>query len=135
MKNHNYYIATREYNETSDEIALTHNLNHSSIFQTQIGSWTEVRATCQKHNALLYQPEEENKFFHVHKKFEFELLHIGMYFENKIWKTCKGANVSIFFWGVGEPTVDKNQNCGGITLKSNMADIDCEDNRKGLCIY
>ena len=131
-----HYTITREYKETSDEIALVFNFDHFSIFPTKIGLWAENKETCDKHNALFYQPEDRSKFSPIHKIYDSEIFHIGMYLKNGNWKNCKGTDVKKFFWEKDEPTNNGNQNCVCINSQTKMADVVChQSKRRGLCIF
>ena len=134
MEKIRYYLVKQEYKDTSDRIALAPGLDHSSLFNTQIGSWEEVKATCDKHNALFYQPDHEETFFYIHQRYGFEIFHSGMFLEDGKWKTCRGTEITVFFWGLDEPTA-KGQKCGGISSRSKLVDNRCDTLRKGLCIY
>ena len=137
MDEFKYYIVTQDYEEeTSDEIALTPNLDHSSIFPTGDGFWEEVKAICDKHNALFYQPENEKSFLFVHMKYRYKNLHAGMFLEDGKWKTCKGTDVTFFFWDRTEPSDDADKKCGIITDQNRMGNRRCDSERlRGLCVY
>ena len=135
LKGPKYYIVTKGYQESSDEIALALNLDHYSIFPTDDGYWEDVKATCDKHNALLFQPEDVPSLYNVHRHFSFIGLHAGMYLDNGEWITSKGTKVTNFFWDSNEPSETENDDCGGFSPNSKMEDVHCKAIRKGLCIY
>ena len=135
MENYKYYIVTQDYKETSEEIALAPGLDHNSVFITGIGIWEEARATCAKHNALFFQPRDEN-FEYVHKKYGQIALHAGMYLKDDKWKTCKGTEVEYFFWDTDKPANFVDRTCGRINSRSKLSNVKCNYAPvKGLCIY
>ena len=130
------YIRSQKYKEDfTDMTALVPNFDNSLIFETEDGSWMDAKATCEKHNALLYFPKGEKQFYFVHKKFNAEPLHIGLYLKDGEWTTSKGTNVwpNQTFW---DSTPTGNKNCVGVSSASKMVDYSCTTEiRKGLCIY
>ena len=133
MKNIKTYIHKESYAETSDEVGFVLNLDQLTLFPTASGSWMNVKETCEKHNAILYQPDNENAFKMIHNKYGKVSLHIGMYLKDGTWTDCKGLDVSKFFWAIGEP---KTGTCGAVTTSSKMMASMCNYFiRIGLCIY
>ena len=136
MPNEKFYLNIATYKETSDEIAFIPNLDHYTIFATDEGSWNSVYFTCNKRNALLFQPEDRFVYKDLISRYNIQKFHIGMYLENDIWKNVKGTEVKEFFWGRNEPSHPKYELCGGANQNIEMVDINCDNKiRIGLCIY
>ena len=130
------YVNSKPYKETSNIVAFAPNFYHSLIFTTNELSWNDAKKTCDKHNALLLQPKNNNFLERVFVKFpDDNFFHLGMHLENDDWITVHGTNVTKFFWAEEEPNSDGSEKCGG-AQRNGTEDIDCDkDIRKGICVY
>ena len=132
-----YYIAPKNYQESSDEVAFIPNFDHNLIFQTSGGSWDVVRGICHRHNALLYHSPTQNELTSVTRRYGVdEWLFVGIRYKNGEWIGDDGNKISQFYWESSQPGNPEEQSCGVSDTDNFLQDNKCDGgNYKGLCIY